>query len=129
MGGFWVRPTFTTTANTGDGQWYELSSVTDSTTATLVRKYGGTSISAGTATCTIAQVPLLPEVFHDLPVYLAAATYWDKEGDVKRATSYRNKYERDKIVLETRYGSYLTNPVIDDGEDEPMVNPNLTISL
>lgn len=129
MGGFWIRPTFSTTANTGDGQWYELSSVTNSTTAVLVRKYGGASIAVGTAPCTIAQVPLLPEAFHDLPVYLAAATYWDKEGDIKRATSYRNKYERDKIVLMTRYGSFLTSPVLDDGEGDEMINPNLTISL
>ena len=49
MAGFWIRPTFSTTANTGDGQWYELSSVTNSTTGTLVRAYGGTSITAGTA--------------------------------------------------------------------------------
>lgn len=129
MGGFWIRPTFSTTANTGDGQWYELSSVTNATTATLVRRYGGASISAGTAACTIAQVPLLPETYHDLPVYSAAATYWEKEGDEKRARSLRGKYERDKATFVARYRSFVLNPVLDDGEGSAMNNPNLYRSL
>jgi len=129
MVGFWIRPTFSTTANTGDGQWYEIASVTNATTAVLARGYGGTSIAVGTASCTVAQMPLLPEVFHDTPAYLAAATYWEVQGDNKRSSSFRAKYERDKVSLLAQYSSYITDVVLDDGEDTQFTNPNLYISL
>ena len=129
MVGYWIRPTFSTTANKGDGQWYEIATVTSGTAGTLVRKYGGVSIAVGTAACTIAQVPLLPEVFHDLPVYMAAATYWYKEGDNAKADRFMAKYERDKAILETKYSSFLTNVVLDDGSNTYQSNPNLTVEL
>ena len=131
MAGFWIRPTFSTTANTGDGQWYELSSVTNSTTGTLVRAYGGTSIAAGTAACTIAQIPILPEEFHDTPVYKAAATYWYEEGDTTRGDKYMEKYKSDVAVLLTQKLATVSDPVLDEGiyGGMDMINPNLTISL
>lgn len=128
MAGFWIRPTFSTTANTGDGQWYELSSVTNSTTATLVRKYGGTSIAVGTAASTIAQMPLLPEAFHDLlPIY-ASYRYWSKEADA-RANEYEKMYKEGVSDLFRAYGYADLSMVIDDGGEREIINPNLTISL
>lgn len=128
MAGFWIRPTFSTTANTGDGQWYELSSVTNATTATLVRKYGGTSIAAGTAACTIAQMPLLPEAFHDLPEIYAAYRYWLKEKD-ERASDFKQLLNDGESALMTAHGFSDLSMVVDDGGDEAILNPNLTISL
>lgn len=129
MAGFWIRPTYSTTANTGDGQWYELASVTNATTATLVRAYGGTSIAVGTAACTIGQMPLLPEAFHELPVWKAAADYWDKEG-AARAVRYEKKYEMGVKTLISQYSSFVTDPVLDEGLNGPnIINPNLTVTL
>jgi hypothetical protein len=128
MAGFWINPTFSTTANTGDGQWYELSSVTNGTTAVLVRGYGGQSITAGTAACTIGQFPLLPSGFHDLPWILAAADYWDKEED-PRADKFRAQAAESINALETQYGSGITDLVLDEGMGRTIINPNLTVRL
>lgn len=128
MAGFYIRPTYSTTANTGDGHWYEISSVTNSTTATLVRAYGGTAITAGSAACTIAQMPLLPEAFHDLPEMYAAYRYWAKEKD-ERALGFKEMLQEGIADLFNTYGFSDLSMVIDDGEDRNLLNPNLTITL
>ncbi len=139
MAGMWIRITYTPgTTNTGDGQWYEISGVSG-TTITLVRAYGGTTISAGTAACTIGQAPLLPEAFHDLPWLWAAGTYWQKEDD-KRATGYfqqhgsvpqGNQLATGRVKeLIAAYSSESTDMVIDNGDGDFIPkNPNLFISL
>jgi hypothetical protein len=131
MAGFWIRPTLSTTANTGDGQWYEISSVTNSTTATLVRAYGGTnSIAAGSAACTISQMPLLPENFHDLPWIKAAADYWYKEADTRRGDSFQKQYDSKIEILNTKYTAQITDLVLDEGYNKrDIINPNLTVNL
>jgi len=128
MAGFWIRPTYSTTANTGDGVWYELSSVTSATVGTLVRKYGGQSIAAGTAACTISQMPLLPEAHQDLLVIHGAFRYWTKEKD-ERALAYKNMLDEGVKEMFRTYGFNDLSMVIDNGDDEPITNPNLTISL
>lgn len=128
MAGFWIRPTFSTTTNTGDGQWYELSSVTNATTATLVRKYGGTSISAGSAACTIGQIPILPEAFQHLPATYGAYRYWLKEKD-DRANNFKEMLLEDVGEMFTSYGFNNLSMVLDDGREAFILNPNLTISL
>lgn len=130
MVGFYIRPTYSTTANTGDGQWYEIAGITSATVGTLVRAYGGVSISAGTAPCTIAQMPILPESFHDTPVWKAASDYWYKEGDMSRGDKFEKKYDADVKSLIANYSSYITDPVLEEGLQGPkIINPNLTISL
>jgi hypothetical protein len=129
MAGFWIRPTFSTTANTGDGQWYEIASVTSGTVGTLVRNYGGVSIAVGTASSTIAQMPLLPEIFHDTPVYGAAAIYWYRAGERAKADAYKKKHDDDMAELLLNWSSPNTNMVLDDGDDFNITNPNLVISL
>lgn len=128
MTGFWIRPTFSTTANTGDGHWYEFSSVTNATTATLARPYGGVSIAVGTAACTIAQMPLLPEAFHDLPEIYAAYRYWHKEQDA-RSDGFKTMLDEGVKDLFKAYGFSDLTMVVDDGEEHNIVNPNLLISL
>lgn len=138
MVGRYIRFTYSNTANTGDGLWYEISAVGSATTLTLARAYGGTSISAGTAAYTIGQMPLLPEAFHDLPWQWSAGCYWQKEAD-KRADGLFELHGsppqgnraatgrvRDLIV---GYANATTDPVLDYGFDQEMINPNLLISL
>lgn len=130
MVGFWIRPTFSTTANTGDGRWYEIDSISSATAGVLVRAYGGVSIAVGTAACTLAQMPILPENFHDLPVWGAAANYWYNNGDVRRGDSYTKKFETGQKTLITQYTSFITDPVLEEGlEGRDLINPNLTITI
>jgi hypothetical protein len=138
MVGRFIRITLSDTANTGDGVWYEISAVPSATTLTLVRAYGGNTISAGSAAYTIGQMPLLPEAFHDLPWQFASGTYWAKESD-KRAAFFLNAHGtsggagrpptgrvRELIVS---WSSPTTDMVLDDGGEHDIVNPNLTISI
>ena len=138
MAGRWIRITYSDTANTGDGLWYEISSVTDATHLTLVRAYGGTSIAAGSATYTIGQMPLLPESFHDLPWTYAIGIYWQKEDDDRgeRFLTNHGTIGSGSILstgrvkeLENAWLSPTTNMVIDDGRDQDFINPNLTVTL
>jgi hypothetical protein len=138
MAGLWIRVTYTpSSTNTGDGVWYEISGVSGST-ITLVRAYGGTTISAGAAACTISQMPLLPEAYHDLPWQWSAGMYWQKEAD-KRATPFLEMHGtsgqagqpptgRIKELI-NGYSSQSTDMVIDDGTEDKEINPNLLISL
>lgn len=129
MAGFWIRPTYTTSANTGDGHWYEISGVTNATTGTLVRGYGGTSIAIGTAACTIAQMPLLPESFHDTPVYGAASIFWYRSGDHIKGDKYKKIHDEHVSQLLLQWGDRSTNMVLDDGDDSSMLNPNLYVTI
>lgn len=128
MVGRWIRVTYSDTANTGDGVWYEIASIVNATSLTLVRAYGGTAIAAGTAACVISQMPLLPEAFHDTPWKMAASAYWAKEGD-KRSVLFQNQYSEDLKLLEKTYSSPTTDMVIDSGRDDHIINPNLVINL
>lgn len=129
MAGRFIRITDSDTANKGDGFWYEISASGSATTITLVRSYGGTTISAGTAAYTIGQMPLLPEFYHELPLYEAASVYWglnpDKGG---RQKYYDTKFKEGLAELKKTYGSVSTNVVLDDGSGYSPGNPNLFIS-
>lgn len=129
MAGFWIRPTFGTVSNVGDGLWYEISSVTSGTQTTLVRTYGGLTITSGTAASTIAQMSLLPEAFQDLPEVYASWRYWAKEKDVERTALYKDLLISGVQEFATTYSVGDLSMVIDDGEDRSLLNPNLTITL
>ncbi len=128
MVGRWIRVTYSDTANTGDGQWYEIAAIGSATTLTLLRAYGGLAIAAGAAACTIGQMPLLPEAFHQTPWKMAASEYWSKEGD-KRAILYQNEYNAELKELVKNWSSPTTSMVIDDGRDHQIINPNLVIEI
>lgn len=138
MAGMWISITYTGAANTGDGQWYEISGIGSSTTLTLVRAYGGATITAGSAASTIAQLPLLPEAFHDLPWQWAAGTYWQKEADARAESFFDlhgmpaqgNQLATGRIKeLISAWSSPTTELVIDHGITKDIINPNLTVSI
>jgi hypothetical protein len=117
----------------GDGMWYEIASVPSATTLTLVRAYGGTALSAASATYTIGQMPLLPEAFHDMPWQWAAGTYWQKEAD-KRADAFIGAHGQPGNMgqpptgrvkeLISAWSSPTTDLVIDNGDDgDEITNP------
>lgn len=129
MAGFYIRPTFSTTANTGDGQWYEIASVASATACTLARAYGGTTIAAGTAACTISQMPLLPEAFHETPVKRAVSQYWAQQLNSSQSLMYERQYKDSVAELIRNWSNPTTDMIIDDGRYQPIINPNLNIFL
>lgn len=93
MAGRWIKITPTAAANGGDGEWYQIASVTNSTTLELVKKYEGTSIAAGSAAYTMGDMSLIPEAYDTAPVYRAAAQYWEANGEIARAQQYWKLYD------------------------------------
>jgi hypothetical protein len=131
MAGRFIRITDSDTANKGDGFWYEIDTVAiTATTLSLVRPYGGTTISAGSAAYTIGQMSVLPEFYENLPVFEAASIYWGtnpKSGD--RQKFYDTKFKEGLAEMKKAYGSVSTNVVLDDGRSNEVTNPNLLITL
>ncbi len=131
MTGRWIRITYSdVAAASGDGQWYEITSVPSSTTLTIARPYGGTSLTTGaTAAYIIGQMPSLPEAFQALPEHYAAFRYWTKEKDSERVSIFKTLVNEGVPELFSAYGVNDLSMVIDDGEDATILNPNLTITL
>lgn len=130
MAGRYLRITDSDTANTGDGFWYEISAAPTATTITLLREYAGTSIAAGSASYTIGQLPLLPEAYHDLPVYKACENYFTSvEPDANLAALYYKKYEEGLAKMEQEAGSKSSDPLLYLDPDMTPYNPNFYITL
>jgi len=130
MVGRWIRITHSdTAASSGDGEWYQISAIESTTVLYLDRPCGGRSLTTGaSAAYIIGQMPLLPEAYHDLPEIYAAFRYWLKEDDT-RATEFRNLLIDGQNELMQSYGVNDLSMVLDSGEDEPYINPNLYINL
>lgn len=129
MVGRWLRITADDGTDAGDGVWYEIASITSTTELELVRKYGGTSISGGSQAYTIGMMPLLPEAYHDLPEIYGAYRYWMKEQDSQRAKGFKALLDEGLKDLSATYSVNDLSMIADDGEDDYIINPNLTISL
>lgn len=115
----------------GDGFWYEIATVPSTTTLTLTRTYGGTAMSAASATYTIGEIGLLPEPHDMLPIFSALKIYFTSvDPDQGKATLYGNMYNDGYDIMVADHGSKV-NVVIDDGtgQYEGMRNPNLHITL
>lgn len=128
MVGRWINITPTNAAGGGDGQWYLITGVTNSTTLTLANAYGGVALSGASAAYTMAQMPLLPEDFHDTPWARAAQIYWTKEDD-ERAAMFEKKYDGDVAQLVRTWSAPGGVYVIDTGDDPQIINPNVVIRL
>ncbi|MDH4127308.1 MAG: hypothetical protein OEV44_01040 [Spirochaetota bacterium] len=112
MAGMWIKITDSSTANTGDGTWYEIESVESNTALTLKAPYQGISIAAGTAAYTIGQVSLLPEDYQILPVFEALETYFTSiKPDGGKSSYYRTKVREMKQDMMEEYGSTSLSPV------------------
>lgn len=132
MAGRFLRVTHSNTAaSSGDGRWYEISSVGSSTTLTLVKSYTGTSLTTGAAAAyTIGQASLLPEEYQILPIYDALRQFFiSVKPEPERAREYSNLYRELYNSLILDWGSNTKNPVLDDGEEGGIINPNLSVTL
>lgn len=123
-----VTPT-NVVATSGDGLWYEIASRSADVTIALTRNYLGTSLtSAAAAAYIIGQMSPLPETYQILPTLKAAEQYWLPKGD-PRANDFAARYDRLLKQMTKDFGTKTTSPVIDDGTETNIINPNLTVSL
>jgi hypothetical protein len=119
MAGRYIQITETTADNGGDGFWYEIASVTDTTHLTLLKPYEGVAIAAATAAYTIGQVSAIPEAYDIGICYRSAALYWDNNNDLARAKSYWLKYDGgNEAGFTTNYGGIVGQMIVTEGETE-----------
>jgi len=130
MIGRYIRIDGTDAANTGDSFWYEIATVPTSTTLTLVRTYGGTAITAGSATYTIGELSLLPEPHDTLPVYEALQVYYTSVDPNQNKAVLYGKMASDGYTQMIKDHGSKVNVVVDDGTGGfPIINPNLSLTL
>lgn len=120
----WIQfPYSSTDATSGDNRWYKINTISSSTVALLKNPYMGDSISG--ADFIIGDVPILPEDYQDLPLYKALSIYYStRVVDPVRANKFTELYDTGYILLDNKYGSKSTTPVLTD-TDAPVYNPNL----
>lgn len=119
MVGRYIQITETTAAGGGDGFWYQISAVADSTHLTLTKPYEGTTIAAGTAAYTIGQCSVIPEAYDIAAVYRATALYWQNQNDLVRAKTYWMLYDGGKEAgYVNDYGGIILEMLENEGETE-----------
>lgn len=119
MVGSYIQIAETSSANGGDGFWYEIATVPSTTTLTLTKPYEGTSISAGSATYTIGQCSVIPDAYDVAIVYRATALYWDNQGDSVRAKTWWIRYDGgNEAGYSKEYGGLIGQMLANEGEQE-----------
>lgn len=114
---------------TGDGYWYIVDEVLDTTHLSLKTQYSGATITAGSATYILGQASLIPEAYQYIPVYRAAETYYTTISlDQVRAGKYKALADQLESAMRIDYGNKDTDPTCSDS-DYPVVNPNLTVNI
>ena len=130
MAGRWIRTTKSDTASAaGDGEWYEIASVATTTTLTLEKAYGGTSLTTGaSASYLMGEVSRLPDNFQQLPLYYALDEYFTNiHIDPVRASRNKFKYDEGLAKLKAGYLNKTLDPTMHFTDDIEEINPNLRI--
>jgi len=94
----------------GDNLLYKIASVTDSTNLVLETPYEGVSISGGGGDYIIGEYAPLPEEFQSMPIYRAAAIYWEYNADVTRSERLWRLYDRMVEEMRDKYSAKTTSP-------------------
>lgn len=134
MAGSYLQIASAQTTNSGDNFWYQISPTRPitGTQLFLTSTYkGAQNITTGTAAYIIGQMSVLPENYHIMPVYWAAANYWRLNGNnIPKANEYERLYKDKLATFERDWGEKNTSPKLDNGVMEtPTLNPNLTVTL
>lgn len=111
-----------TYANDGDGDYYEINSISSTTQLDIVKTYEGHSISSGSASYRIGEVSPLPDGFHEIPVYRGVEFYYSK------VDQGRSKYFRQlasDLEVELMAANAPTDLVSVEEDDNVSDNPNL----
>ena len=126
MAGRWIRITESDTANKGDGYWYEIESVTNTTTLVLKKPYQGTAITAGNAAYLLGQVTYEPEIYHMAPIYRAVAQFWDLKENMVLSSRYWFAYDGGYEIGKSKEpGGLIAQMLEEQGEtmEGPYVRP------
>jgi hypothetical protein len=111
--------------SSGDGFPYTINQVYSTTILGLNTSYGGTAITAGSATYTIGQVSIIPSAYQLIPVYRAVARYYKV---VKKDEKLAQVYEQDAQTLfaqmEDDFGDKNLDPTVNDDFGTQIPNPN-----
>ncbi len=124
--GRFIRITESNTINKGDGYWYEIASVTNSTTIVLTKPYEGTSIVAGSAACTIGEITFEPEAWQMAPIYRAIAQYWDFKENMVLSERYWRKYDGGQEIGKATLVGGLVGQALEEAGDTfegPYISP------
>lgn len=115
--GRWIRITNAGTANSGDGFWYKIASITSTTELELEKDYQGTTIAVATNAYTIGEMSPIPEAYEDAITYRSVAWYWQKQGDTNRANLHWRAYDGGvEAGLTTEYGGLVGQMMAESGE-------------
>lgn len=118
-----IRITEDDTVDSGDGEWYEIESVTSTTVLELSRPYDGTSISGATQDYAIGQTSVLPDGYDMLPVYKATEQYYIENDNMGKADRFGLLYDDLFDDLVSDRGSKTSDLVV-NSFDRDIENPN-----
>ena len=126
MAGRWLNvPSTTSNSTSGDDEWYQIASVTDSTDLVLLNQYQGTTATSGSGAYTIGEVPILPEDFQDLPLYRALYIYHTSIApNPEKAKEYKALYDEGYARLDAEFGSKTAGVGLTPANMN-VVNPNM----
>jgi hypothetical protein len=110
----WIYlPLSSTDASSGDGQWYQIDSVTSGTVLVLKNAYTGATTTG--ASFTIGQVPILPEDYQDLPLYRMGLIYYTTRfPDATKAGLYQGLWDNGLKALNEEYGSKTSSIILNE---------------
>lgn len=126
MAGRYIKIDEDNTADSGDGQWYEIASITDGTNLELTVPYQGTTFSGATTGYTIAQMSIIPDGYDLLPVYKASQQYWIQNVEPNKADRYKILYDELLLELIRDHSRKSSDPSF--GSVDTLKNPNLYLS-
>jgi hypothetical protein len=96
------------TPPSGDGNWYQVSSIQSATVLILVNSYQGGTVSG--ASYIIGQMPVLLEDYHDLLVYRPLMIYFSSiNPQPAKAQEFKTLYEEGITMMNDYIGSKALN--------------------
>jgi hypothetical protein len=114
----WIR----LTEPSGDGNWYQISSIQTNTSLTLLQPYQGITVAG--AAYTIGQMPLLLEDFQDLLVYRPLMIYYASiNKDTEKYNQFKSLYDEGIKMMDDYVGSKAMD--VNLGRNTINRNPNL----
>jgi len=99
MEGRWIR----IDDPSGDGMWYKIEDFTNSTTLVLDRKYQGDTLAG--ASYVIAEIPDIPEEFHENLVDYACFRYYRRRKDRGMAREFKKDFDDALVECQADYSS------------------------
>lgn len=103
--------TYITAGGDGDGQWYKISQVNSSTSATLANVYQSTSLTSNTNWSINQLMNLHPDMV-DLPVYYALWKYYLFKKDKTWRDYYKNTYYAELKLAQGNWSTKSRSAII-----------------